>query len=206
LIAQLFANHRAKPHPVDARLVPDPSLHDVPTPRVEVPKAKRLKFTGNSAEPDVPRERKENIKRVACNAPLFGHTCRAERAHVMESVTELDGEHAPIPPPGANQLAKRLFAPARTARGTIEFGHTVDDSCDIATEPSFDVLKGNVGVLDDVVQKRRAQRVDIRLEPIDQNASDRKRMRNVWLTGLPQLAVMCSFGDMPRVADTIQAA
>ena len=80
---------------------------------------------------------------------------RRDRAHVVQSVGELDDEDAQVGGHRHQHLAHRggLLRLARVELDAVELGDAVDDRRDLAAEVAVDVGDGDLGVLDGVVEQ-----------------------------------------------------
>ena len=151
-----------------------------------------LQFLAEPMDADAPRQRRVNVHRLAGDAlALFGIGDVVQRAHVVQPVGELDKQDAHVVSHGHDQLSEilRLFAGAGLQFDLRELGDAVDQTRDFVAEQLLDVVDGGVGVLDNIVQKRRRHggRVGAQRR---QDRGDRKRMIEIGIAGRARLAAM----------------
>jgi hypothetical protein len=125
----------------------------------------------------------------------------ADRAHVVQAVGELDQDHPQIAGHRQQHLAEalghRLVAIAKAE--LVEFGDAVDQFGHGLAEFARNRLTAELGVLERVVQDRRAQGFDVHAE-FGEDARHRQRMGDIGLAALAGLAVM---GDRANVIGTL---
>ena len=82
------------------------------------------------------------------------------RAHVVQPVGELDDEHPPVLRHRDEHLAhrRRLLGLLGVELQPVELGDPVDDGGDLGPELLGDVVEGEPGVLDGVVEEGRGHR------------------------------------------------
>ena len=111
------------------------------------------------------RDWRVNIERFTCNAIALVRAHRIERAHVVQTVGELDQDDADIARHGQQHFSKAfgLLLGFCGEVKTVELGKPVNKVPDLSAEFFDQFLLGNTLVVHDIVQKRRAQRVDVKL-------------------------------------------
>ncbi len=134
------------------------------------------------------RERRVDLERLArlLHLLLLGH--RIDRAHVVQAVGELDQDDPHVGGHRHHHLAVvlglRLIA--RLERDPGQLGHAVDDLSDLLAEALTHLLHRRRGVLDRVMQQRRAERLGV--EPhAGADARHADRMDDEVLAGLAPL-------------------
>src|SRR5687768_16937894 len=102
----------------------------------------------------------------------------------MQAVGELDQDHPRILGDREQKLPVVLDLPVlgRIERQVPDFRQAVDDFGDLLSELSLDLIDGNAGVLDDVVNETTSDGDRIELE-IDQNLGDLDTMGDVLVAG-----------------------
>ena len=126
----------------------------------------------------------------------------AERAHVVQAIGELDQDHAKIARHRQQHLAEAFgggFLAAAEAH-LVELGDAVDELGDVRAELGGDLLGGELGVFERVVQDRRDDRLGVHAE-LGEDAGDGDRMRDVRLAALARLAFVGERADFVRAAD-----
>ena len=73
-------------------------------------------------------------------------------------------------------------------------GDAIDETCDNRPEVCPDPVEGNIGVFDDIVQKRCRQRFMVQVEATEDNG-DRKGVTEIGLTGFALLSGVCLAGQ-----------
>ena len=128
-----------------------------------------------------------------------------ERAHVVEAVGELDDDDADVGDHGEEHLADVLglvvFAVGEL--DLVELGDAFDDVGDLLAEALFDLLGGDVGVFDGVVQQAGGDGGGVHLE-LGEDQADFERMDGVGLAGGSLLAFVLLQAEGPGPADDIE--
>ncbi len=119
----------------------------------------------------------------------------------MGAVGQLDQDHAKVPHHRQQHLAEafglRLLAALEL--DLIELGHPIDDLGHIVPEAGGDLFLGRGGVLDDIVQDRRDQRVGVQVQ-FGEDFRGRHRMGDVRLPAQPLLAQVSGGAELGRGA------
>ena len=121
---------------------------------------------------------------------LFGRA-RRQGAHVVQTIRQLDDEHAQVARHRHQHLAHRccLLRFLRIELQTVEFRYAVDDRGDFGPECLRDVVESQLGVFDCVMQKRGNDGGFI--EPdVGHDACDGEWMRDIRLAGRTSLVAM----------------
>ena len=112
-------------------------------------------------------DRAVDVERLAglLDLLLLGH--RGDRAHVVQAIGELDQDDPDVRGHRDHHLAVvlGLRLVARLERQPGELGDAVDQAGDLLAERLANLLQRRRGVLDGVVQQRRAQRLGVEAHP-----------------------------------------
>ena len=114
----------------------------------------------------------------------------------MEAVRDLDQDNPHIVREGQEDLPEVFGLLGGVG---IEYaGHlrqAVDHRGDLGTENALHVLDGALGVLDDIVQQGRDDRLDTESDFVDDDLGYCNRMQEVWLAGRRRTPLMSLFGE-----------
>ncbi len=148
------------------------------------------------------RERRVDVERLLRDALLLGLGKRRDRAHVVEPVGELDEQDAHVLRHRHEHLAHRggLLRFLGVELQPVELGHPVDDRGEIGTEIGDEVVDGDGGVLDRVVEQRGRERDVVEAE-VGEDHRDAERMRDVGVAGPPDLVLVGVPRDLVGVLD-----
>ena len=153
---------------------------DAVAQRINMRERELLHFAVQRIQAQAVGDGRVNLQRLARDTAALGRRHRAQGAHVVQAVSQLDQDDANIARHGQQHLAEILGL--RVGLGleldAIELGNTIDKLGDRFTKTRANVLGGDRGVLDHVVQQRRHQRLRIEL-PVGQDFRHRQRMRNI---------------------------
>ena len=130
-------------------------------------------------------------------APLLG--VGAHGAHVVEAIGQLDQHHPDVLGHRHQHLADVLglgLLPGVDV-DLAQLGDPLDQPGDHLAELPPDVLQGDVGVLDGVVEQGRREGLRVEAELAEQDRRGH-RMLDVGLPGQPELAAVGSLGDLER--------
>ena len=146
------------------------------------------------------RDRRVDLERLArlLDLLLLGH--RVDRAHVVQAVGELDQDDPHVGGHRDHHLAVvlRLRLVARLEGDAGQLGDAVDDLGDLLAEALAHLLDRGRGVLDGVVQQRRAQRLGVQAHArADPRHAD--RMHDEVLARLAPLVGVVLAGEHERV-------
>ena len=128
-----------------------------------------------------------------------------EGAHVVEAVGELDDDDADVGDHGEEHLAYvlGLLVFAIGELDVVEFGDAFDDVGDLFAEAFFDLVGGDVGVFDGVVEQAGGDGGGVHLE-LGENEGDFERMDDVGFTGGALLAFVLLQAELPGLADDVE--
>ena len=159
-------------------------LDDAVAARVQRLEAELLELGLDRVDAEAVGDRRVDLQRLARDGAALGRRHRAERAHVVRAVGELDHDDADVAHHRQQHLAEalglRLGAAAEL--DLIELGDAVDQLGDVGAEALGDLVLRRRRVFDDVVQDRRDDRRRIQVQ-VGEDVGDRDRMRDVGLAG-----------------------
>ena len=147
-------------------------------------------------------ERRVDLERLPrlLHLLLLGH--RVDRAHVVQAVGELDQDDPHVGGHRDHHLAVVLCL--RLVVGlegdARQLGHAVDHARDLLAEALAHLLDRRRGVLDGVVQQRRAQRLGVQAHT-RADAGHADRVHDEVLAGLAPLGCVVLAGEHERVLD-----
>ena len=152
-------------------------------------------------------QRRVDVERLLGGALLLPRRQRGDRAHVVQTVGELDDQDAQVLRHRHEHLAHRggLLGLLGVEVDPLELGDAVDDRGDLGTEVLVELLQGDDGVLDRVVQERGGDG-DVVHPVAGDDAGDRERMGDVGLTRPAQLTLVGAGGHPVRLGDGLGRA
>ena len=128
-----------------------------------------------------------------------------ERAHIVQAVGELDDDYANVGDHGEQHLADVLglviFAVGKL--DLVQLGDALDDVGHLLAETLFDLVGGDVGVFDGVVQEAGGDGGGIHLQ-LREHQGDLERMHDVGFAGRPLLPLVMLETELPGLADDFQ--
>ena len=131
---------------------------------------------------------------------------KIQRTHVVQTVGKLDNDDADILRHGDKNFAEifrfRLFF--RLEHDFIEFGYARNKLKHLVAEFAAHVLFVRLGILDDVVQQRRRNRIGVESE-LDQNFRYRTRVNKVRFARRAPLVTVRILGKIVCVQQHITA-
>ena len=175
------------PLPLGA-LLGDQPLDLVVLARVQSLEREVLKLPLDRMDTEPVRDRGVDVERLASLIDLLLLSHGRDRAHVVQAVGELDQDDPDVRGHRDHHLAVvlRLRLVARLERQAGELGDAVDEAGDLLAERLLHLLERRRGVLDGVVQERRAQRFGVEPHPrADLRHAD--GVNDEVLAGLPAL-------------------
>ena len=150
-------------------------------------------------------QRGVDLHRLAGDALLLLGRQRAERAHVVQPVGELDEHDADVLRHRQQHLADvlrlLLFVAARAE--LAELGDAIDETADLRPETLLDVGDGVIGVLGNVVQQSRHDCVLVEAE-LGEDPSHGQRVADVRLAADSCLGAMGLNGELPGGAHRVR--
>src|SRR5438309_2424730 len=137
-----------------------------------------------------------DVERLAADplTPLGG--VRGHGAHVVQTIAQLDEDDAHVLRHGDEHLADvlRLVLLRGADVDLAELRDSVDQLGHRLSEGGADVVPGQRGVLDGVVQQGRHERVCVQTK-LGKDAGDRQRMLDVGIAGQPEMPFVRVGGD-----------
>ena len=153
--------------------------------RLKVIKREVFKLPLDGADTQPMRDRRINFKRLARLEDASILLQRAQGAHIVQAVGELDNNHANVFAHGNEHLAhsRRLLIGEALDFDARDFRDSLHKLRHLRTELLFKGHSRGVSVFDRVMKKGSAQRVDIHAQ-IGQNERDLDRMDDIRLAAL----------------------
>ena len=182
----------------------DRGLEDLVAARIQRAEAEILELHLDRVHAEPVRDRRVDLERLARDRAPLGRRHRAERAHVVRAVGELDHDDADVPHHREQHLAEALGLRlgAAVELDLVELADAVDEFRDLRAEAGRDLVLGRRGVLDDVVQDRGDQRLGV--EPqVGEQVGDRDRMGDVGLARAAALALVGLEGEVVGGLDAL---
>ena len=144
-------------------LLADQALDLLVLARVQRREREVLELPLDRVDAEPVRERRVDLERLLGLLDLLLLRHRAERAHVVQAVGELDQDDPDVRGHRDHHLAVvlGLRLVARLERDAGELGDAVDEPGDLLAERLADLVEARGRVLDRVVQQRRAQRLGV---------------------------------------------
>ncbi len=169
----------------------DGVLHLVVGDGIDILEREVFELAANFAHAQAVRDGRVDVERLAGNLLLPRRRQKFQGAHVVQTVGQLDEHDADVVHHGQHHLAHvlglRLFR-----RGEVDLadlGDALDDVRDLLAELGLDLVDGDRGVFDGVVQQAGGDGRGIELH-LGQNGGDLQGMRQVRLAGLARLALV----------------
>ena len=183
-----ISRHRLASH---HRLAADVLFDDRVAPGIQRAEAQVLQLRLDQAHAQALGDRRVDVQGFLGDALARLDTLRAQRAHVVQAIGELDHDHAQVARHGQQHLAEALGRGflAIAEMQLVQLGDAIDQLGDRFAEFGGDLGLGQRRVLDGVVQDRRDQGFHVQPQ-LGQDLGHRDRMGDVGLAGLAGLAVM----------------
>ena len=157
--------------------------------RLEELERELLQLFAHAADAEAMREGHEDLLRLSRFFDLLLARHVLERAHVVEAIRELDDDHADVVDHREDHLADGLGL--AFGLGVVleagEFRDPLDELGDVLAEARFDVLAGDLRVLDGVVEQACGDRLLVEVE-VGQDVGHLERVDQVGLTRASGLA------------------
>src|SRR6266550_1611049 len=150
-----------------------------------------LQLPADPRHSEAVRERRVQIASLGRYALLSIRRKELQRPDIVQAVGELDEDDAGILGNREQQLAVILDLPfLRRVEGQVtDLGQAIDDFGDLLAELGLDVVNGNRGVLDNIVNQPAGDGGRIQLQ-IDEDLGDFDAMRDVPVSRQPLLALV----------------
>ena len=157
---RLDLHHRLAPH---HRLGADALFQHRVAPRMQGAEAEVLQLGLDQVHAQALGDRRVDLQRFGRDAAARVHALRAERAHVVQAVGELDQDHAQVARHRQQHLAEafRVGFLAVAELQLVQLGDAVDQFGHGRAELGGDRLGRERRVLEGVVQDRRDQGFDV---------------------------------------------
>jgi hypothetical protein len=187
-----LADHFA---PVAARRAGRLGEHLV-APGIKVREGELLQLVVKRVQAEAVGDRRVDLHRFARHAPALGGRHRAQGAHVVQPVGELDEDDAHVARHRQQHLAEvlRLRVLGRLELDAVQLRDTVDQFRDGFSKGVGDLVLGDRGVLGDIVEQRRHQRLPVEV-PLGEDLGHRQRVRNIGVARLAGLAGVRGFRE-----------
>ncbi len=172
--------------------------------RVQGLKREVLELPLQGVNPETMREGSVDLERLARLLGLLLPSEVLDRAHVVEAVGQLDEDHADVPRHGHDHLAVVLglrLLPALEA-DSGELRDAFDELSDVGPELGSNLLEVGARVLDDVVEKRRRDRLLVQTE-LSADAGDAERVMDELLARPSHLPVVGPLGRLERSSQEV---
>ena len=152
-------------------------------------------------------QRGVDVERLLRGALLLPRRERGDGAHVVQAVGQLDDEDPEVLGHRHEHLAHRggLLGLLGVEVDPLQLGDPVDDRGDLGAEALLDLVEGDDGVLDRVVQQRGGDR-DVVHPVAGDDAGHRQRMGDVRLAGASQLTLVRPGRQPVRLGDGVGGA
>ena len=163
---------------------------------IQVRERQFLEFLVQVVQAQAVGDRRVDLHGLARDAAALGRRDRAQRAHVVQPVRELDEDDAHVARHREQHLAEilGLRVLGRLELDLVELGQAVDQVRDRFAEGVGDLVLGDGGVLHHVVQQRGHQRLAVHV-PAGEDFGDCERVRDVGLARLAGLPRVRGFAE-----------
>ena len=159
--------------------------------RIELAECQILELLAHLVHAHAAGERRVDVERLLGDAAARLARHVVERAHVVQTVGELDQQHPHVVGDRQQQLAQvlGLLGLLGDEVEPLELGQSLDQRADVLAEHLVDLVAGRRGVLDRVVQERGRDGRVVELE-IGQDRRDLERMGKIGIAGGALLLAM----------------
>ena len=167
---------------------------------LEVAERQVLELPLDLADAEPVRERRVDVEGLARDLAPLRLRQRLEGAHVVQPVGELDEDHAEVLRHRDHHLADvlGLLLLVGAEGDPAQLGHAVDQARHLGTELALDLLGGQVGVLDRVVEQGGRDRRRVQLQ-VGEDGRHLERVVDVVLARQPVLAAVGQGGALVRL-------
>ena len=170
---------------------------------VEVAQAQVLEIPLDLPHAEAMRDRRVDLDGLARDRLLLVGRQTLQRAHVVQAVGQLDDDNADVLGHRHEHLAQvfdlRVFL--RLVRDARQLGDALDQLGDLGPEFCGDLVAGNDGVFDHVVQDRGGDRRLIHFH-VGEDSGDGDRVLDV---GLARGALLAFVGGVGQIVDRAEA-
>ena len=147
------------------------------------------------------RQRSINLQRFAGNRLLLMHGHKLHGAHIVQSIGQLNQNHANIARHRKEHLAI-VFNLSIFLGNILNFAqlrHAVNKVGHNHAKALLDIIQGIIGIFNNIVEKGCRQGFIVHLQA-GQNAHHANRVNNIGLTGFAHLGFVCFKGQFIRLA------
>ena len=173
--------------------------------RIDVGKRQVFQLAANLAHAEAVGQRRVNLQRLLGDLQLALGRKVLQGAHVVQAVGQLDEHHADVVHHGQHHLA-HVFRLRFLARGEIDLadlGDALDDVGHLLAELLLQLLDGERGVFDGIVQQSGGDGRGVQLHLGQQNRHF-QGMHQVGLAGGALLSAVMLEGDFVGAADDVE--
>ena len=128
---------------------------------------------------------------------LFFGEHRAECAHIVQAVCQLDKDGADVVAQGVEELAEVVFLLAYIGGCTCDFAglcHHLNQKCHVVAKSFTDVFDGIGGVFHHIVEESCHNGVDVKHKLLSHNARDCHGVHDIGVSSRTLLPFVCFFG------------
>jgi len=143
----------------------------------------------HGVDPEPVRQRRIDLESLPRLFLLLLRRHESQRAHVVESIRQLDDEHADVARHSHDHLADRLRRGGLAVGHPVELRHAVDQVGYLVAEVLAEFVEGVARVLDRVVQERGGEGRRRHAE-LSEDRCDGEGMSDVGIAGAPLLVAM----------------
>ncbi len=180
----------------------DGVLHLVVGDGIDVLEREVFELAANLAHAQAMRDGRVDVQRLARDLLLPLGREKLQGAHVVQTVGQLDEHDADVVHHGQHHLA-HVFGLRLFRRGEIDLadlGDALDDVGDLLAELGLDLVDGDRGVFNGIVQQAGGDGRGVELH-LGQHGCDLQRMHQVRLTRLARLAFVMFQGKFVGFLD-----
>ena len=146
-----------------------------------------------------------DIERFSRDLVLLVGRLRCKRAHVVESVTDLNEDHTDVIAHREQQLLEVLGLRRGmiTKDAATDLGKSIDDLGDLLAKDILNVLGGIVSVLHNIMEQSGADARRTQSHLLAGNLRHSDRMHDIGLARQPSHAFMSLAGEVKRFGDDV---
>ena len=158
---------------------------------IDIAEGQFFQFLAHALHAHAAGERRIDFHRLLGDAQALVLRHMVERAHVVETVGELDQEDAHVLRDGQQQLAQilRLLRLPGNEIELLQLGQALDELAKFGTEQFVDFLPGRRGVLDRVMEKGDSDRRLVHVH-VGEDGRDFERVREIGIARSAPLMAM----------------
>ena len=172
---------------------------------VGIPERQVFELAAQLAHAQPMCQRSVDIQRLLGDLLLLFGLQVLQRPHIMKPVRQLDNHHANIGHHRQQHLANilGLVVLAIGKLDLVQLGDALDNVRHLVAELHRDLRRGDIRVLNRVMQQPRCNRRRIHPQ-LGQHLPDLKRMNDIRLPTRPLLPLMLLQAELPRLADNLE--